>query len=441
MRKLCLMMGLIWGVAIIPIDGSPAAAQNGLFDTIQGGPSAGDAEPVVTVTAKFSADKASRSGQLSITANMADGWHIYSLTQPPGGPVRSKIKLDQSDKFKVKGEFKPSEPAKKHVDDLAFKGLSLEEHDGSVTWTAPIELAAGVDPEQLKINGKLFAQSCRDGQCNIPQDFPFAAALATADDGESARTETADVDNVGVYEADDITFRGYVTPRMVVPGGKFKLVIAAEPAKPWHIYELSDNPPAATGNRPTLIVLTQTSGLKDGPAVASDRPVPDPISTLRVHEEPVTWTIELTAPSSAKRGAVKIEGLLGYQICTEKNCQLPSALGFDVKVALGAQTVEGKAPLKFNSKVKYNDVLKLVKNPAANTGGGSGGTRGGDKTSLLNPDSFKLVGGDHASSSLVRMIGFGFLGGLILNLMPCVLPVIGLKILSFLEQSGHSRRQ
>ncbi len=33
----------------------------------------------------------------------------------------------------------------------------------------------------------------------------------------------------------------------------------------------------------------------------------------------------------------------------------------------------------------------------------------------------------------------GFLGGLILNLMPCVLPVIGLKILSFLEQSGHSR--
>jgi suppressor for copper-sensitivity B len=34
----------------------------------------------------------------------------------------------------------------------------------------------------------------------------------------------------------------------------------------------------------------------------------------------------------------------------------------------------------------------------------------------------------------------GFLGGLILNLMPCVLPVIGLKILSFLEQSGHSRQ-
>ena len=37
------------------------------------------------------------------------------------------------------------------------------------------------------------------------------------------------------------------------------------------------------------------------------------------------------------------------------------------------------------------------------------------------------------------MVGFGLLGGLILNLMPCVLPVIGLKVLSFAQQGGHSR--
>jgi thiol:disulfide interchange protein len=34
---------------------------------------------------------------------------------------------------------------------------------------------------------------------------------------------------------------------------------------------------------------------------------------------------------------------------------------------------------------------------------------------------------------------FAFAGGLILNVMPCVLPVIGLKILSFFEQAGKSR--
>src|SRR5882672_6867454 len=34
---------------------------------------------------------------------------------------------------------------------------------------------------------------------------------------------------------------------------------------------------------------------------------------------------------------------------------------------------------------------------------------------------------------------FGFLGGLILNLMPCVLPVISLKIFGFVQQAGQSR--
>src|SRR5213080_5156056 len=36
---------------------------------------------------------------------------------------------------------------------------------------------------------------------------------------------------------------------------------------------------------------------------------------------------------------------------------------------------------------------------------------------------------------------FGFLGGLILNLMPCVLPVISLKIFGFIQQAGQSRRK
>src|SRR5258705_7006712 len=36
---------------------------------------------------------------------------------------------------------------------------------------------------------------------------------------------------------------------------------------------------------------------------------------------------------------------------------------------------------------------------------------------------------------------FGFLGGLILNLMPCVLPVISLKIFGFVQQAGQSRRK
>ena len=37
------------------------------------------------------------------------------------------------------------------------------------------------------------------------------------------------------------------------------------------------------------------------------------------------------------------------------------------------------------------------------------------------------------------ILGFALLGGVMLNLMPCVFPVIGLKIMAFVRQSGENR--
>lgn len=44
-------------------------------------------------------------------------------------------------------------------------------------------------------------------------------------------------------------------------------------------------------------------------------------------------------------------------------------------------------------------------------------------------------------SALLRVFAGMFLGGLLLNLMPCVFPVIGLKILGFVEQAGQNHRK
>jgi thiol:disulfide interchange protein/DsbC/DsbD-like thiol-disulfide interchange protein len=46
-----------------------------------------------------------------------------------------------------------------------------------------------------------------------------------------------------------------------------------------------------------------------------------------------------------------------------------------------------------------------------------------------------------APQGLLTLFFFGFLGGVILNLMPCVLPVISLKIFGFVQQAGQSRRK
>ncbi len=52
-----------------------------------------------------------------------------------------------------------------------------------------------------------------------------------------------------------------------------------------------------------------------------------------------------------------------------------------------------------------------------------------------------LATGGGIGWSLPVVILAGLLGGFILNFMPCVLPVIGLKVLSFAEQAGRSRAQ
>jgi thiol:disulfide interchange protein DsbD len=42
---------------------------------------------------------------------------------------------------------------------------------------------------------------------------------------------------------------------------------------------------------------------------------------------------------------------------------------------------------------------------------------------------------------ILTFLFFGFIGGFILNLMPCVLPVISLKIFGFIQQAGQSRQR
>ena len=77
----------------------------------------------------------------------------------------------------------------------------------------------------------------------------------------------------------------------------------------------------------------------------------------------------------------------------------------------------------------------------------------GNPSKGLTVDKLAIVasGGDGANAStgapepakkspgLFLTFALMFIGGLILNLMPCVFPVIGLKIMGFVQQSGHDR--
>jgi thiol:disulfide interchange protein DsbD len=57
------------------------------------------------------------------------------------------------------------------------------------------------------------------------------------------------------------------------------------------------------------------------------------------------------------------------------------------------------------------------------------------------PGSVPPAAGTAASNGLGGTLLLAFLGGLILNLMPCVFPVLGIKILGFVNQAGADRRK
>lgn len=73
------------------------------------------------------------------------------------------------------------------------------------------------------------------------------------------------------------------------------------------------------------------------------------------------------------------------------------------------------------------------------------GPEPGDKEfPKLAPDGYTVWGGVTAGGgeggdnweALLLALGLAFLGGLILNIMPCVLPVLSIKIMGFVQQSG-----
>jgi thiol:disulfide interchange protein DsbD len=164
-RQKAILLLCALAVALVEI---PVWAQFGGF----GAPG----QPVVTATAQFTAPKTGQPAQLFVTATIQPNWYIYSITQPPGGPVATSIRLQPSPQYRLVGDFQATTPPKKKMEPV-FDNLVVESHDDRVTWYAPIQFANGVDPSTLKISGSVNAQPCDADSCQPPQNFPFTATL------------------------------------------------------------------------------------------------------------------------------------------------------------------------------------------------------------------------------------------------------------------------
>jgi thiol:disulfide interchange protein len=432
-----------------------------------------------TLTARIAAPTADRPAVLLITAKIAPGRHTYSLTQPKGGPRPTRIDLDPSSNYRLLGTFRAHpEPNTRIEKGPVWTGLQIEEHEGEVTWYAPIEMKAGVDPKTFAIHGAAHLEVCQtDGYCE-PVEKQFAAKVEQIadlgfplDEAEAAAVPTAQpspaADNsatkpgVGSYQPANsaVKFRGELLPGTARAGDSADVVITATLPAGGRIYALADRDPAR-GTKPTLIALQTASGLvphrptTDAPIHVDDSV--EQFGVMKYHQGTVTWKLRLDVPKTATAGSYPIRGLLGYQMCEyggEGNnvCELPQALVFQGTVQVGETANAAPSPLKFSQAPNYSQVAQAAAVFADNFDRQAPGKEtetataprpeDSDVPTIRSADTYDLsrVMLANTNGSLGYYIALAFVGGLILNLMPCVLPVIGLKVMSFVEQAGRSR--
>ena len=144
---------------------------------------ADDPPPVVGISSTLTRTS-ERAGQLSVTADIADGFHIYAQSQPRPF-LATRITVAESPVVRVTGAFTASRPPKivKHP----TLEVELHEYEGQVTWTAPVEFSQAPSDE-LVVRGTVFAQACEADRCLAPRTYEFHSPVRTnpvASDGRS----------------------------------------------------------------------------------------------------------------------------------------------------------------------------------------------------------------------------------------------------------------
>ena len=112
-----------------------------------------------------------------------------------------------------------------------------------------------------------------------------------------------------------------------------------------------------------------------------------------------------------------------YQACDNSICLAPSQVTF------------GVGPVGFNKKRASRDDAGNMHGSATSTDANGNATG-----NVINAPSAAGNATEGAAGTFILLLSALF-GGLILNLMPCVLPVLSLKLFSLIKQAGESRKR
>lgn len=212
-----------------------------------------------------------------------------------------------------------------------------------------------------------------------------------------------------------------LTSEIEQDGSVTTLVLTAEISPGLHIYAQSQPKPFLAAK---FDIVTQSpSVIALGEFVPTREPIlvrhPQLGHELHEYEDQIQWRSELSlsdASSNISNVPIKVAGTLFAQACEEARCFPPQKYSFTAT-----------ATRKLNAIPMSESEVASIETSQENS-----------------PAAFKLddlqVENDEAQSALT-VLPFAFIAGFLLNFMPCVLPVVGLKLLSFVQQAQSDRRR
>jgi DsbC/DsbD-like thiol-disulfide interchange protein len=111
---------------------------------------------------------------VKLVAAIEAGWHVYSLTQGPGGPNPTRITVPDSQEFTLSGDIKADAPDVKFDENF---GINVETYESSAEFMVPLAVAktAKVGTQTMQIKARY--QVCNATMCLPPKTAKLAVDL------------------------------------------------------------------------------------------------------------------------------------------------------------------------------------------------------------------------------------------------------------------------
>jgi len=110
---------------------------------------------------------------LEVSAEIKEGWHVYALTQPPGGPTALRITLEKNEVAQAAGAPSGTVPERRHDPSFDLE-TDFYAHAFSLRVPVHVKQSAG-DGQTIPVSVRF--QACSDRECLPPRTVHLAVPI------------------------------------------------------------------------------------------------------------------------------------------------------------------------------------------------------------------------------------------------------------------------